>query len=102
MNTKFTQHSGYINNTKERLRSLFPRMHELDIKIERTPTKSFRATITARIQKRKVVVARKRCSTYFSSLEKAENALIKQILRIKDNWKGRRPGRDKEALFYAS
>lgn len=83
MNLKITKKSGHISNVKRRLRTLFPNIGFVEIKMTRTPDKNYKASISCHIKNRKTIISKKVCNTYLSSLDKAEHAIIKQIKKTK-------------------
>jgi ribosome-associated translation inhibitor RaiA len=88
MNKKFVINSEPIHRVKEYICSVLPEAQHINIKIDRLPTKEFRAKVIVNLPERQLI-ASKIADTYMYSLEKAQKAVLKQREKSKISWKKR-------------
>ncbi len=76
-----------ISKIKNHIDIVFPKGKKIDVQVEETPNKKYRAKIQVRSPITKDLVATKESGSFITSLEKCEKAIIRQIHKVKNRQK---------------
>ncbi len=83
MKQKCLQNNEHINKMKDHIYRIFPHAKHIDVRVDQTPEKKFKTFVRVSVPQRTDLIALKTDQDLRKSLEKSQNAIMRQIRKIK-------------------
>ncbi len=86
MQRKHIHKAKEINKAKNYIKRIFPHAKKVNVRLRRSTGKAYESLISVSVPPKRELVALKYDSCPKRSLEKAHQAIVKQIHRVKTQW----------------